>query len=72
MRLFESPDGELVLAELVTRFGGYPYVKGGHEAERETCRRIGRKDVIEFLLHRINQAQSGEHEDVGSDNGIND
>jgi hypothetical protein len=53
--------GQLVMEDLMKRFAGVVYVKGGHEADRETCYRAGKRDVIEHIVKMINRA-----------NGVND
>jgi hypothetical protein len=56
-RLFEgSPDGPAVLDDLVTRFGGGLYAKGGEEGRRETDYRLGRRAVLDYIVDRINRA----------------
>jgi hypothetical protein len=56
-RCFEgSPAGQVVYEDLVRRFAGLPYVRGGLEADRETCYRAGQNRVVNFILARINQA----------------
>lgn len=56
-RVFDSlPEGKAVLEELIVRFGGNPYVRGGQEAERETNYRAGGNRVVSFIVARINQA----------------
>ena len=56
-RLFEEmPGGPQILDELVRRFGQQVYVRGGHEADRETCYRAGAQSVINFILGQINRA----------------
>lgn len=56
-RVFDSyPEGKLVLDELIARFGGNPYVSGGREGDRETCRRAGSNRVVHFIIAKINQA----------------
>lgn len=54
--LFESPSGQAVLDDLVQRFTGKTYVQGGHDAERETCFRAGKREVVEHILRQINSA----------------
>jgi hypothetical protein len=57
-RVFENhAEGRQILEELVGRFGKNPYIKGGHEADRQTAFNAGQLDVINFILARINQAQ---------------
>lgn len=48
--------GAAILDHLVARFGRQVYVKGGHEADRETCYRAGQRDAIEFIVNQINRA----------------
>lgn len=56
-RVFEGmPEGGVILQDLVSRFGRNPYVAGGHEGDRETCRRAGQREVVDFILRRINTA----------------
>lgn len=62
-RVFENiPEGEQILAELITRFGRNPYVKGGLEADRQTAFNAGALEVINFIVRRIEQAQGGDHD----------
>ena len=62
-RVFENhADGAQVFEELVARFGGNPYVRGGQEADRETAYRAGQNRVVQFILGRINQAHGAEPE----------
>ncbi len=61
-RVFENiPEGGQILEELVSRFGRNPYVKGGHEADRQTAFNAGAMEVINFIVRRIEQAQGGDH-----------
>lgn len=49
--------GERVLTDLMRRFSTQStYVKGGHEAERESCFRAGQRSVIERIINQINIA----------------
>lgn len=49
--------GERVLSDLMRRFSTQStYVKGGHEAERESCFRAGQRSVIERIINQINMA----------------
>jgi hypothetical protein len=60
-RVFENhAEGRQILDELAARFGKNPYVKGGHEADRQTAFNAGQLDVLNFILSRINQANKGE------------
>lgn len=51
-----SPSGQRVLQELLALFNDPPYQPGGHEAERETLRRIGHNEVVHHILRRMQQA----------------
>ncbi len=56
-RVFEtSPEGAAVLDDMVTRFGGSLFVKGGEEGRRETDFRLGRRSVLDFIVAQINRA----------------
>lgn len=56
-RVFENhAEGAQILEELVSRFGGNPYKRGGLEAQRETDFRAGQLSVVTFILNRINTA----------------
>lgn len=56
-QVFEgTPNGAAILEELVARFGANPYVRGGHEGDRETAYRAGRNAVVHFILNRVNAA----------------
>ena len=66
-RVFDGhAEGALILEDLVARFGGNPYVRGGHEADRETSRKAGNLQVVHFILGKINQA-NGVTDDRSSD-----
>lgn len=66
-RVFENhAEGRLILEDLVARFGSNPYVRGGHEADRETCYRAGSNRVVNFILGRINQANGASFEEEGA------
>ena len=63
-RVFEHhSEGALILADLVERFGGNPYVRGGHEADRETAYRAGQNRVVQHILGRLNAAATGQPDD---------
>lgn len=56
-RVFEDHhEGRLILDDLIRRFGGALFVKGGEEGRRETDYRLGRRAVLDFILGQINQA----------------
>lgn len=63
-RLFEeTAGGQEVLDELVRRFGGRVYVRGGNEADRQTCFNAGQRAVLDFILLQIDKA-NGVTDDV--------
>ncbi|QKT99776.1 hypothetical protein FOB20_14020 [Acinetobacter lwoffii] len=47
-----EPNGQRILEELTARFKRNPFT----DDERETCRRLGRAEVVDFILNRINTA----------------
>lgn len=62
-RLFEEmPGGPQVLGALTKRFGHASYVRGGQEADRETCYRAGQRAVLDFILLQIDKAKGEENE----------
>jgi len=68
LRVFEQhAEGAQVLEDLVSRFGGNPYVRGGLEGDRETCYRAGANRVVNFILARINAAHGVQSTDEGDD-----
>ncbi|ENV02415.1 MULTISPECIES: Bbp19 family protein [Acinetobacter] len=55
--IFEAhPIGRIVSDDLVNKFGGVTYVRGGQDAERESCFRAGKKYVVDHILMQINNA----------------
>lgn len=63
-RVFEGdPVGARILEDLVARFGGNPYTRGGLEAQRQTDFNAGKLEVVDFLLRKINQANGAEHDE---------
>lgn len=65
--IFENnPFGAQILEELVARFGGNPYVPGGHEADRATAFNAGKQEVLNFILRRIDQANGADDESTVS------
>ncbi|AOA57566.1 Bbp19 family protein [Acinetobacter larvae] len=49
-------NGQKVLEDLVARFCKSTYVRGGQDAERESCYRAGQASVVNLILTKINQA----------------
>lgn len=63
-RVFEGHrEGALVLEDLTQRFGGRLFVKGGEEGRRQTDYNLGRREVLDFILGQINQANAAPPED---------
>jgi hypothetical protein len=64
-RVFEGHrEGALVLEDLIARFGGALFVKGGEEGRRETDYRLGRRSVLDFILAQINHANGAPPEEA--------
>jgi len=59
-----SPVGAAVLEDLVSKFSGRVFVRGGHDAERETTFRLGSREVVEHILRMINRANGAETDEV--------
>lgn len=60
-RVFEGhAEGRLILDDLIARFGGALFVKGGEEGRRETDYRLGRRALLDFILGQINQANGAQ------------
>lgn len=63
-RVFDGHhEGVLVLEDLIARFCGAMFVKGGEEGRRETDYRLGRRSVIDFILSQINHANDAPSDD---------
>lgn len=59
----DTPGGPQILEFLVQRFAtSATFVKGGHEADRETCYRLGQRSVIDYVLAMINRANGVQSE----------
>jgi hypothetical protein len=66
-RVFEGHhEGALILEDLIARFGGALFVKGGEEGRRETDYRLGRRAVLDHIVGQINQA-NGAHDEPQDD-----
>lgn len=60
-RVFEGHhEGALILDDLVRRFGGGLFVKGGEEGRRQTDFNLGRRSMLDFILGQIDQASGAE------------
>jgi len=57
-RLFDTEDGQKVLAELERIFAAGAVVEGGIDAVIKTYHRAGARSVVEFIVRKINQANN--------------
>lgn len=48
--------GQRVLEDLTRRFCKTTYVRGGHDAERESCFRSGQNSIPQFIINQITRA----------------
>jgi len=55
--------GAAIFEQMTARFANKVYVKGGLEADRQTCYNAGQRDVIEFIVKQINRAHGVVNED---------
>lgn len=60
-------NGMRVLEHLTSTFCKSTYVRGGHEADRESCFRAGQSDVIQFILKQINRANDPNYKEEVND-----
>lgn len=51
-----EPAGQRIIEDLAAKYCKPSYVRGGHDAERESCFRAGQASVVNFILAKINQA----------------
>lgn len=57
-RIFEgNADGRAIMDELTAIFAGALYVPDDKGGERETCRRLGRFEVVNFINAKIAAAE---------------
>ncbi|WP_336148603.1 hypothetical protein [Acinetobacter ursingii] len=52
---------ELIFANKAT------YVRGGHDAERESCYRAGQASVIAFIFNQVNRANNPDYKESDND-----
>ena len=56
--------GQRVLAHLTFMYANKSsYVRGGHDAERESCFRAGQADVLGFIYKQINRANDPDYKE---------
>lgn len=60
-------NGQRVLEDLTARFGKPSYVRGGHDAERESCFRSGQYSFLNFILAQISRANDPNNEELNDD-----
>jgi len=60
-------NGVRVLEHLATTFGKSIYVRGGLEADRESCFRAGQNDVVQFILKQVNRANDPNYKEQVND-----
>ncbi|MFV5490193.1 hypothetical protein [Acinetobacter sp. ASP199] len=57
-------NGQRVIAHLTSMYANKStYVRGGHDAERESCFRAGQADVIGFIYKQINRANDPDYKE---------
>ena len=60
--------GQRVLAHLTFMYANKSsYVRGGHDAERESCFRAGQADVLGFIYKQINRANDPSYKEEVND-----
>ncbi len=60
-------NGVRVLEHLTQIFCKSTYVRGGQEAERESCFRAGERSVVEFIIKQINRANDPNYKEEVND-----
>lgn len=60
-------NGVRVLEHLASTFGKSIYVRGGLEADRESCFRAGQNDVVQFILKQVNRANDPNYKEQVND-----
>ena len=60
-------NGVRVLEHLTSIFCKSTYVRGGQEAERESCFRAGERSVVEFIIKQINRANDPNYKEQVND-----
>lgn len=53
-----TTNGQRVLQSLVAQYGGNAYTSDQNGGERETCRRLGQAEVINFINYQIYKANN--------------
>lgn len=70
-RVFEGHhEGKLILEDLLVRFGGALFVKGGEEGRRQTDFNLGRRAILDFIVGQVNQANGVDPPDEDTDSNL--
>lgn len=68
-----DPNGRRALDHLQLKYAEKStYVRGGHDAERESCFRAGQVDVISFIFKQINIANDPSYDPKKYEEEVND
>ncbi|QJP36805.1 hypothetical protein G3R47_04400 [Acinetobacter baumannii] len=57
-------NGQRVLEDLTKRFSRHAFVSDSQGGERETCRRLGQSEPVNFILSQINKANDPNYSEV--------
>lgn len=60
-------NGQRVLEDLTKRFSRHAFVSDSQGGERETCRRLGQSEPVNFILSQINKANDPNYSEVEND-----
>lgn len=60
-------NGARILEHLASVFCKSIYVRGGHEADRESCFRAGQNDVVQYILKQVNKANDPNYKELEND-----
>ncbi|MQZ32512.1 hypothetical protein F4U02_16165 [Acinetobacter haemolyticus] len=60
-------NGQRILEDLTKRFNRNAYVSDAHGGERETCRRLGQSEPVNFILQQINLANDPDYSEAEND-----
>lgn len=61
-------NGVRVLEHLTSIFCKSTYVRGGQDAERESCFRAGERNVVEFIIKQVNRANDPNYKEETQSN----
>lgn len=61
-------NGVRVLEHLTSLFCKSTYVRGGQDAERESCFRAGERNVVEFIIKQVNRANDPNYKEETQSN----